>query len=121
MNPMMLSVAAPIDGEVRTTLSDWIPRDTGILILVGTLLVVTLGIFIWAAFFRKPPRRPHYHIKRPSTDGEAFGTAPKRRTSWFSFRKRHRHRHRQRRRNPTLAEAGGLPPVRSEEPPPTPH
>jgi hypothetical protein len=65
-------------------------------IVGGSILLVALLTFIWALFFRKSGKR----------------------------RRKHRHR-RHSRLNPTLAETGGLPPIREEikssaEPPPTP-
>jgi hypothetical protein len=77
-------------------------------IYVGALLVVALAVFAWAAFFRRqrqPRRHSHHH---------------------------HHHRHRSRSasrhsqpaeapaRPRTLAETGGLPPLRSQQPPPAP-
>jgi hypothetical protein len=38
----------------------------------------------------------------------------------FRKRRRHRRHHRERPRNPTLAETGGLPPVRTNPPEPPP-
>jgi hypothetical protein len=66
-------------------------------IMAGAFLLVGIGALSWVFFFRKPGRR----------------------------RRKHRHRHESRSPNPTLAQNGGLPPVRHEEkpscrPPPTP-
>jgi hypothetical protein len=119
MKTVLLSFTPPANQEVRTTIEDWIPRDPGILILIGSLLVVTLCIFIWAAFFRKTPPRPHYHFRRHRHDWSKPSPGEKGKARWFLFGKRHHHHHKERRRNATLAEAGGLPPVRSEEPPPS--
>jgi hypothetical protein len=65
-------------------------------ILTGAFALVGIGALIWIFFFRKPGRR-----------------------------RKHRHRHERCSSNPTLAQNGGLPPVRHEEkpsrrPPPTP-
>jgi hypothetical protein len=66
-------------------------------IMTGAFVLVGIGVLIWILFFRKSGRR----------------------------RRKHRHRHEHRPPNPTLAQSGGLPPVRQEEkpfrrPPPTP-
>jgi hypothetical protein len=90
------------------------------LVTFGSVLLVSLGGFIWAAFFRKPRRRRHHHSHRHSP-GPMPETRPEsRKIGWWLFSKRRRHRRRQRSRNPTLAEAGGPPPVRTPAPPPTP-
>ena len=95
------------------------------LMVVGVLLVTSLLVFIWAAFFRSQRRRHrhhHYHYPEPS-EPPAPGTAPKNQhdTKFLARLKRRRIRRREHRsRNPTLAEAGGLPPIRPDEPPPPP-
>jgi len=73
------------------------PAWVDFFIMVGAFALVGIGALIWVFFFRKPGRR----------------------------RRKHRHRHERRSPNPTLAQNGGLPPVRQEEkpfrrPPPTP-
>jgi hypothetical protein len=117
MNTVWLSFVTTVDQDTRMTINDWIPRDPGIVILVATLLTVTAAAFVWAAFFRKRPRRSHYQfhhhsdrLSRRIKDGWNAGK--------FLLRRRRHRRHRQHRRNPTLAEAGGLPPIRSEDHPP---
>jgi hypothetical protein len=96
--------------------------DTNILILIGALVLVTASIFVWAAFLRKAGRHPHYHFPRHAPKPE-----PREETDKWTLRmlfsakhRQRRRRHHKRPRNPTLAEAGGLPPVRSEDHPPTP-
>jgi len=58
-------------------------------IMTGAFALVGIGVLIWIFFFRKPGRR----------------------------RRKHLHRHEHRSPNPTLAQSGGLPPVRQEEKP----
>jgi hypothetical protein len=66
------------------------PEMVDLLIMTGAILLVAIGALIWAFFIRKRgPRR----------------------------RRKSRHHHEQRLPNPTLAQSGGLPPVRSEEKP----
>jgi len=123
MIPDLLCLA---DAEL-VSIEDVLPKtwwDSGFLIVVGSLLAVTLAVFIWAAFIRKPgsPSRSHSHKHShwhpPASAPEA---KPERsRSGWFFSRKRHRKRRQERPRNPTLAEAGGLPPIRTGEPPRSP-
>jgi len=112
MTPALLWFAngapLPIEEELKA-----LPVDYRLLITVGVLFLVSLGVFIWAAYFRKRPRLHHYHFRRrsaPPPEETAAGKA-----GWFSSRKRHRHRRPDRPLNPTLAEVGGLPPVRKKE------
>lgn len=65
-------------------------------IVLGAVVLAALMVFIWIALFRKKRthrRRHHHHGK-----------------------KRRRREHRP--INPTLAQTGGLPPIRAEERPP---
>jgi hypothetical protein len=77
------------------------PGFTQVLIYFGALFLVGLGFFVWAIIFRRQRHRRHlHHSSRPAS-------------------KHHRpsgnHPH-----NRTLAETGGLPPVRAENQPPSP-
>jgi hypothetical protein len=90
------------------------------LALWGALLLVTLLVFVWAVCFRPQSRRRHSHRDRlkpaPNAVSElAHGERP----FWRARRKYHRRMER-RPRNPTLAEVGGLPPLRIEKQPPAP-
>jgi hypothetical protein len=85
-----------------------------VLVCLGTL---SFGLLLWAAFIRKRKRHSSghsHHISKTAAVGEK-GSEPRKR----------RHRHRRRRssnypQNPTLAQTGGLPPVRRDEPPASP-
>jgi hypothetical protein len=92
------------------------------LIVVGALGVVTLWVAVWALFVRKSPRRPHrhhhgHHASEPASHDAAPAPAgdaaspERKRLKWRRPRRDHRPR------NPTLAETGGLPPVREGDPP----
>jgi hypothetical protein len=88
------------------------------LILLGALLLVVIATLVWAAFIRREKRRHrhHHHAShhRPIQAGAAGVPAETK----HEFRKRRRRRRREHRpRNPTLAETGGLPPIREPEPP----
>jgi hypothetical protein len=66
----------------------------------GALFLVGLGVFAWAIIFHRHRRRGHlHHSSNPAS--------------------RHRRSSGNRPRNRTLADAGGLPPVRTEKQPPS--
>jgi peptidoglycan/LPS O-acetylase OafA/YrhL len=67
------------------------PEWVDFLIMAGAIALVAIGALIWTFFLRKPGRRR---------------------------RRKLRHHHEHRLPNPTLAQNGGLPPVRQEEKPP---
>jgi len=113
MTAMRVSLATFSDdfNDYMALVHQAIPISTSFVIIVSVLLLVSAAVFIWAAVFRKR-RRPKYHYPRTRHEpGAGQSDAPATRWSLFS-RKRHRRRRRSRPRNPTLAEAGGLPPVR---------
>ena len=110
-----------------------------VLIILGALMVLTLIMVLWAKFWRRSSRhhhrrRPHHHHQReaepleePAAEETANADAETEAPDVDApTGRRHRHRHRRRRiqrrehrpRNPTLAETGGLPPVRSPDTPP---
>ncbi len=80
-------------------------------LLLAAAGVITVLALIWAVFFRKREnegsRRYSYPHVNDSKRNGASGTNP------VSEGKRRRRRRRHR-RNPTLAETGGLPPLRHE-------
>ena len=90
-------------------------------IFYGSLSFVAVLIFLWAILWRQPARPQHTHGKRRVSHHVATTPLPerrKRRSALFrtlGFKRRHRRRH-QRLTNPTLADAGGLPPQRNEDP-----
>jgi hypothetical protein len=92
------------------------------LVIFGAIGLVTLLLLVWAAFVRSRRRRRHshhhhhhHHAQRPT---EVPGASQNEDVPAPSEKRRRRHsRHRHRPRNPTLAETGGLPPIRSENPP----
>ena len=80
-------------------------------IVLLSALVVAFGFIVWAVFVRKPARR-----RERGTLGEPAPATPAPATE--SHRRRRRRRE-HRNRNATLAETGGLPPVRPDDPPST--
>jgi hypothetical protein len=107
-----------------------------VLLILGIGLVLTIILIIWARGYvrrsRKRPRHRHHH--RPSApaastpagqtvDTPDAGIHPVQASSKAPDRQHHHRRRRRRRRdhrsrNPSLAEAGGLPPRRSNPSPP---
>jgi hypothetical protein len=87
------------------------------IIILGALAFVTLLVVIWVVVFRK--RKPDSNSHRHSYDypradeGDADAKSHKRR-KWRRQRRPHRPL------NPTLAQTGGLPPIRPNEPPQSP-
>lgn len=86
-------------------------------LFIVTLVILVGAVFVWAAFIRKPSRPHHHHHRhhwRRPKPAESE-TAESSRSLGLFRRKRHRRRRKNRPANPTLAETGGLPPVRSED------
>lgn len=89
-------------------------------LVFGAVGLVTLLVFIWAVYFRKRPHsHSHQHHHSHSSDEASVSSVDT--ESETSGERRYRRKRRRRRehrpRNPTLAETGGLPPLRSEPPP----
>ena len=111
------------------------------LILVGALCVVILTAMVWFVYSYQGRRRRHRHHhhhhhhhhdheqpegegdpqSRPSAPGNTSSQVVGEKVAedgQVLLRKRRRRRRREHRpRNPTLAETGGLPPIRTEGPP----
>ena len=93
-----------------------------VLVLLGAVGVVTLVVLLWAVYLRKRPsdrshrhRHQHHHHSAPSdtrssNNDDSFESGERR------YRRKRRRRREHRPRNPTLAETGGLPPMRTERP-----
>jgi hypothetical protein len=104
MIPGLLAGAGTVNAE--NALHALIPLGSNVaqvVIYCGALFVVPLAVFAWAVFFRRqrPRRRPsHHHRSKPAS--------------------RHHRQPEILPRQRTLAEAGGLPPIRSQQQPPSP-
>jgi hypothetical protein len=82
------------------------------LVVLGALLLVSAVAVLLIVLFRK--RHHHHHSHERSADVPRSGPAPEgKRRKWRRRRRDHRPR------NPTLAETGGLPPIRDSQPPPS--
>jgi hypothetical protein len=99
-------------GGVRLVLTD-------ILLILGALIALTSLLVLWAKFVRKERRRhsssskPKVLVPVETPEEEEPANAEPGGARRRKFRKRRREH---RGRNPTLAETGGLPPVRDQEP-----
>jgi hypothetical protein len=71
---------------VSEPLPQWQNQWLNFLAIAAALLLVAVGALIWLVKFRKRRKRKYRH-----------------------------HQHKERKLNPTLAESGGLPPVREEK------
>ena len=99
-----------------------------ILLVLGCLAVLSFALLLWAAYVRKRKRHSTGHSHRShrvSRTAPGVGTSAASGTSAAGEKvepRRRRHRRRRRRSssyplNPTLAQTGGLPPVRRDNPP----
>jgi hypothetical protein len=111
------------DELTQDVLASWRVSDPATrerLTIFGAIGAVTLLLLLWAMFLRKKRRQhhTHHHSRRHTPEADGMAEAPRRRQSDPPQEKRRRrHSHRRRRpRNPTLAETGGLPPLRPEDP-----
>ncbi|MEY2408810.1 MAG: hypothetical protein QOF48_1480 [Verrucomicrobiota bacterium] len=84
-------------------------------LILGAVLVVAAGIFFWAVFLRKRPetQRGSFVLTRARPEAADRSSSGRRRR-----RKRKAEHPENLPRNPTLAEIGGLPPLRPEDAPP---
>jgi hypothetical protein len=91
-------------------------------IILTAVALIAVPVLVWALFLRKSRRRQHVHHhshhhshhiigNAAADDGDEAATQPRKHRKWRRPRREHRPR------NPTLAETGGLPPVRTGGPP----
>jgi hypothetical protein len=96
---------------------DLSPSQHEITVVLGAAAIVGALAVFWAVYIRKPERDGSRRYVYPSSRGPSSSNS-----DWSSSpeKKKRRRRRRRRRRNPTLAETGGLPPIRSESLPDDP-
>jgi hypothetical protein len=94
---------------------DLSPSQHEITIVLGAAAIVAALAVFWAVFIRKPEKEGSRRYVYPSNRGPSSSNSD----GSFS-REKKKKRRRRRRRNPTLAETGGLPPIRSESLPDDP-
>ena len=102
--------------EISDFVSSWrkmAPATRDALLIFGAITVVVLLALIWAAFVRKSKRHRKHHYPRARTERTATVESERPKEA---KRRKFRRRRESRPRNPTLAETGGLPPVRSGPP-----
>jgi hypothetical protein len=98
--------------QVNTTTREYIA-------LFGSVTVLAVLALVWAAFFRKRKRRHPLQHRAPN----GWGMNPPNENPIIVVKSSRSHRKRRREhrpRNPTLAETGGMPPLRPENSPDTP-
>jgi uncharacterized membrane protein YccC len=99
------------------------PELEDILIVLGVLVGVALIAFFWVIAFRKDGkhrRKHHHHHHHQRKDyREQFQKGASGIKELLRQRRRRRHRE-HRPINPTLAQTGGLPPLREADKPPPP-
>ena len=88
------------------------------LLVLGAFVLVTAVLLLWARYFRKRRRHhSHHHHHHHSTEQSAATGTDLTASGQETHRRRRRRRRREHRpRNPTLAETGGLPPLRPDPP-----
>jgi hypothetical protein len=97
ITPGFLAGAGTVNAE--NALQSLIPSGSAVsqvLIYFGALFLVALAVFVWAVFRTQHGRRHshHYRARSASIHDQSSGHRP---------------------RHSTLAEAGGLPPIRTEK------
>jgi len=127
MNTSLIWFAAAGWGNIRQIIHTWISsnaKDFDRTLVSGAILLVVCALLAWAVFIRKRGRprycrHPHLHHGRSLVP--ALNKTPKDGRGGPSFLRSRRRRRRRREAwplNPTLAETGGLPPLRVHEPKP---
>jgi hypothetical protein len=89
------------------------------IMIFGAIGMMTVLLLVWAVFLRKKRRRrrSHHHSHHHSSSPSEVPDSPKDDGPPAPEEQHRRHRRSRRRhrpRNPTLAETGGLPPIRPE-------
>jgi hypothetical protein len=102
------------DGTLLPT-GHFSPAWVDFFIVLGAIVLVTLAALIWALAFHKGGRlyrhRHRHHRRKVRKRSEVIKEL---------IQERQHHRRREHHpTNPTLAETGGLPPIRGEKPPPS--
>jgi hypothetical protein len=106
-------LAAMDETDIKTPdlVAAWKSNDSSLrqtMIILGAILLVVLGVVVWAVFIRKPRRELHHG--RGMERGTLLTTDEQRSHRSGKIRRRRRSRPRAQ----TLAETGGLPPIRDD-------
>jgi FtsZ-interacting cell division protein ZipA len=97
------------------------PESVDVLIVLGAIVLVALIVFFCVLLFRKDEKHRHKHHHRHHR--KSYRERIHKTTSGIKelIRQHRRRSHREHRPiNPTLAQTGGLPPLRRETKPPPP-
>jgi hypothetical protein len=109
MNAAVFATAAPLEPNLAPPLNkpEWqVHLNSDLVIITAVILVAGISIALWLSSRRARHLKRH---SRPTDDGTSRG---------FSFSSRRRRKRKQQfQRNPTLAETGGLPPVKQKQSP----
>jgi hypothetical protein len=81
-------------------------------VLFGSVTALAALVLVWAVCFRKRKRRHRLEHRAPNGWGKNAGTEEPLIVVTFGKRRKRRREHRP--RNPTLAETGGMPPLRAD-------
>jgi len=95
------------------------PEWVDFLIMLGAIVLVTLAALLWALSLHKSGKRQRKHHHHRKSHREQFQKGAGDIKELVRQRRGGRHRG-HRHTNPTLAETGGLPPLREAEQPPPP-
>lgn len=106
----------PPQGPGNLFFSQW--RD--VLLIAGAALLMGLTLFLWAFLTRRRRQRNFSSARGSRVIFRAEKGEPSGHHHGHGRRRRRRDHSDRLSRNPTLAEAGGLPPLRPEDPEPTP-
>lgn len=120
MSPLALTPIAALTQQDLLQTSAASGTKEALLVVLASC-VVGFIFLVWAAFFytrrRRRKHRPHHRHDR-TADAPTTANAKSETESESRHRRRRRRRRRDHRpRNPTLAETGGLPPIRGDGPP----
>jgi len=123
MNSSLFAQEAVDVNNLLATMRKSDPATLERVLIFGAIGLVTLLVVLWAVFLRKRRRRrrSHHHGSEHSLQPAETLVAPNPAADPSPpAQRRHRRRsgRKHRRLNPTLAETGGLPPVRPEDSPP---
>jgi type VI protein secretion system component VasK len=122
MNPILFAQETVDTAKVLASYRSLDPPTRERLVIFGAIGLVTLLVVLWAIFLRRRRRRrrehhhSHHQSPPPAEVVEAL-TGQDAAARPYKRRRRRRSSHSLRPRNPTLAQTGGLPPVRPEGPP----
>ena len=116
MNFLFAAVVNPFTDPMLRMRSA-IPALKERMILLFAILVIALVVLGWSVIFAKSRRRAERRAERQKRRRAFNRNAPVVERPPVESGKRRRRKHRP--RNPTLAETGGLPPIRTGDQPPS--